>query len=58
MRALGLFEAYEENDFSNPETNFDQKVIEIFQQKVYVPDKKIIVFPKEQDQIRKRIIVS
>lgn len=58
QRIEGLIEAYEENDFSNPETNFDQKVIEIFQQKVYVPDKKIIVFPKEQDQIRKRIIVS
>ncbi|MCI8575084.1 MAG: HD domain-containing protein [Bacilli bacterium] len=56
QRIYGLIQAYEENDFADPNFNFDQKVIDIFNQKVYIPDKKIIVLPQTQETAKKRIL--
>lgn len=52
-----LIQAYEENDFSNFESNFEKNLIFSLQPNIYVPDKKIIVLP-EQDRTRSKILVS
>lgn len=58
QRIQGLVKAYETNDFANPASNFDQKVIDIFNNGMYVPNRKIILLPKKEDYTRKKIIIA
>lgn len=53
-----LIQAYEENDFSNLDSNFEQNLILPYNKAMYVPDKKIIILPQSDDRARKRILVS